>query len=72
MRKQKYQKNEVTLPENCIKERFTVLEVDNIDRSEESLSGELTLFRMGGGEGGRGGKKVPLPVFPCNFYKRGN
>ena len=28
-------------PENCIKEQFTVLEEDNIDRLEETLSGKL-------------------------------
>ena len=33
--------NEVALPENCIKERFTVLVEHNIDRLEETLSGEL-------------------------------
>ena len=33
--------NEVALPENCIKEQFTVLAEDNIDRLEEILSGEL-------------------------------
>ena len=32
--------NEVALPENCIKERFTVLVEDNIDLLEETLSGE--------------------------------
>ena len=33
--------NEMNVPENCIKERFTVLEEDNIDRLEETLSGKL-------------------------------
>ena len=33
--------NEVTLPENCIKERFPVLVEDNIDRLEKTLFGEL-------------------------------
>ena len=33
--------NEVTLPENCIKEQFTVLIKDNIHRLEKNLSGEL-------------------------------
>ena len=33
--------NEVALPENCIKERFTVLVEDRIDRLEGTLSGEL-------------------------------
>ena len=33
--------NEVTLPENCIKEQFPVLVEDNIDRLEKTLSGEL-------------------------------
>ena len=29
----------------------------------------LTLFRMGEGVGGGGGKKAPYQFFPCNFYK---
>ena len=33
--------NEVALPENCIKERSTVLVEDNMDRLEQTLSGEL-------------------------------
>ena len=33
--------NEMDVPENCIKKRFTVLEEDNIDRLEETLSGKL-------------------------------
>ena len=33
--------NEVALPENCMKEWFTVLVEDNIDQLEETLSDEL-------------------------------
>ena len=33
--------NEVALPENCIKEPFTVIIEDNKDQLEETLSGEL-------------------------------
>ena len=32
--------NEVLLPENCLKETFTIMFEDNIDRLEETLSGE--------------------------------
>ena len=31
--------NEIVLPENCLKETFTILVEDNIDRLEETLSG---------------------------------
>lgn len=36
--------NDVILPENCSKGRFTILVEDNIDRLEETLSGKLSIF----------------------------
>ena len=39
--------NDVLLPENCLKETFTIMVEDNIDRLEETLSGEYFVIVYG-------------------------
>ena len=38
--------NNVLLPENCLKETFTIMVEDNIDRLEETLSGEYFMLHL--------------------------